>query len=101
MSTSGTLTIGATPAKSRAVSNGRLANVAGKIVTAVECTGIVVPSGSAFATDAAPMVPPAPVRFSHEGLAELRGELIGDGARHDVDGAAGRDRYDHAHRLAR
>src|SRR5215510_13934211 len=29
-----------------------------------ECTRIVYPSGSALATDAAPMVPPAPVRFS-------------------------------------
>src|SRR5882757_8640477 len=63
-STSGTLPSGVTPAKSFTTSNVTFGCTAGAMVSALEWTRMVYPSGSALATAEAPMVPPPPVRFS-------------------------------------
>src|SRR5438094_1979176 len=63
-STLGSKASGMTPVRSRSVSYGRSLYVDGVTVYEEECTKSVVPSGSDFATTAAPMVPPAPGRFS-------------------------------------
>ena len=52
--------------------------------------------------DGAPIVPPAPPRFSDDdGLAELLRQRVEHDARNDVDGAAGRHRNDGADRFRR
>src|SRR5918993_4959172 len=53
-----------TAAKSAAASYDNLENKAGATVWDEECTKKVYPSGSLLATEAAPVVPPAPTRFS-------------------------------------
>src|SRR5712691_5010444 len=63
-STLGSKASGMTPVRSRSVSYGRSLYVDGVTVYEEECTKSVWPSGSDFATTAAPMVPPAPGRFS-------------------------------------
>src|SRR5262245_10441760 len=63
MRTLGIVAITATGARSRAASNGGLGRN-GTMVSDDVYTLIVCPSGSALATEAAPTIPPPPIRFS-------------------------------------
>src|SRR5262245_8373724 len=63
MSTLGIVAITATGARSRAASKGGLGRN-GTMVSDDVYTLIVCPSGSALATEAAPTIPPPPIRFS-------------------------------------
>ena len=63
-------------------------------------TMIVVPSGAAALTASAVMRPIAPGLFSTiDRLAERRAHLVGDDARDDVGGAAGREPDENPDRL--
>jgi hypothetical protein len=62
--TLGEIPKGITGAKSRAGSKPGLGWRAGEMVSAEPWASIVYPSGSALATNAEPIVPPAPTRFS-------------------------------------
>src|SRR5216117_3196232 len=80
-STLGSKARGTTPVRSRSVSYGRSLYVDGVTVYDEECTKSVYPSGPDFATTAAPMVPPAPGRFSMTIGCPSWGESLSDTVR--------------------
>jgi hypothetical protein len=64
VSSRGERAMNATGAKSLSVSNGKFFLIAALIVKVDDTSSSVWPSGAAAATAAAPIVPPAPARFS-------------------------------------